>query len=103
MKRSTWAGSGISARMLLAVLVAQQQQGHHQAHVGDERERMRRVDRQRRQHREHPLHEPGVQPGHVVGGQRVRLAHLDAGVAQQAAQLAPDPLLLGQQRLGAHA
>ncbi len=31
----------------------------------------------------------------------LRLAHLDAGLAQQAAQFAPDPLLLGEQRLGA--
>ena len=29
----------------LPVLLAQQQQSHHEAHVGDERERMRRVDR----------------------------------------------------------
>ena len=72
MKRSTCAGSGISAAHAVPVLLALQQQRHHQAHVGDERERMRRVDRQRRQHREHPLHEPGVEPGPVVGGQRRR-------------------------------
>ena len=59
------------------------------------------IDRQRREHREHPLHEPGVEPLHVVGGEFVRLADLDAGLAQQAAQFAPHALLLGQQRLGA--
>ena len=56
----------------LAVFLAQQQQRHHQAHVGDERERMRRIDRQRGQDREHPLHEPGLQPGQVVVRQRLR-------------------------------
>ena len=85
----------------LPVLLAQQQQGHHQAHVGDERERMRRVDRERRQHREHPLHEPRVEPLHIVGRELLGLAHLDAGLAQQAAQFAPHPLLLGEQRFGA--
>ena len=85
----------------LPILLAQHQQGHHQAHVGDERERMRRVDRERRQHREHPLHEPRVEPFHIVGRKFLRLAHLDAGFAQQAAQFAPHPLLLGEQRFGA--
>ncbi len=66
---------------VLPVLLAQQQQGHHEAHVGNEREWMRRVDGERRQHREHPLHEPRVEPLHIVGRQLHRLAHLDAGLA----------------------
>ena len=50
----------------LAILLAQQQQGHDKAHVRDEREGMRRIDGERREHREHPLHEPALQPLHVV-------------------------------------
>ena len=66
----------------LPVLLAQEQQGDHKAHVGNERERMRRIDRQGREDREHAFHEPGVEPLDVLGGQFVGLADLDACLAQ---------------------
>ena len=79
------------------ILLAAQLERHDEAHVGNERERMRRVDRERRQHREGPRHEPGVKPGGVRVGQSGDLAYLDADSMQQNAQFTPYELLIGQQ------
>ncbi len=84
----------------LAVFQAGQMQHQGDAQIGDEGERMRRIDGQGRQDREHMLHEAGFQPLAVGLGQLDRLDHGNAGFAQFLAQHAPHPLLVGQQVLG---
>ena len=80
-----------------SVFGAHEEEGHDEAHVWNERERMRRIDRQRGQHGEHPLHEPGIQPGTIVVRQRVGLAQHDPGLAHLREQVGPDALLVGDQ------
>ena len=46
----------------VGVFVAMELEHHHQTHVWDEGEWMRRVDRQRREDGEHAFHEPMVEP-----------------------------------------
>ena len=78
-----------------------QLQHHDEAHIGDERKRMRRIDRQRRQHRENPLHEPGVEPVTVLGASdRRRRTARSRPRASKPPQLAPDALLVRRAALG---
>ena len=83
------------------VVIAQQPEHQPQAHVGDERERMRRIDRQRRQDRKDPFHEAGLEPGAILVVERVDAEHVDADRAQAGAELLPDALLVGEQGAGA--
>jgi hypothetical protein len=83
------------------VFVTTQLQGHDEAHVGDERKWVRRVDRERRQHWKRMLHEPAIEPGLFRIRQFGRIADLDAGFLQFIAQCQPPLLLTRHQRLGA--
>ena len=68
-----------------------------EAEIGDERERMRRVDRDRREHREDVAEEMILEPGALGLGQLLGLKHMDAGIGEQ--RFEPDPgllLLVGQ-------
>ena len=84
-----------------AILVARQAQHQHEAHVGDEREGVRRVDRQRGEHREDAFHEPGIEPEALAVAEAGGVAHDQAGLFQLAAQLLPDLELCGHQGFGA--
>ena len=55
-----------------------------EAAVGDERKRVRRVERQRRQHREQVGHEAFFEPGAVAGFEIGRRDHRDAGLGELA-------------------
>ena len=72
MKRSSVVGRRISAFICLAVRRAAQLQRDREAEIGDERERMRRIDRQRRQHREDVAQEVVVEPGALLLGEIAR-------------------------------
>ena len=69
--------------------------------VGDERERMRRVDRLRRQDREDLLAEMLVEPGLGLVVERLVADHADMPASASASlQRRPDRLLAGDQRVG---
>ena len=87
---------------VVLVCLAHQPERQHQAHVRDERKGMGRVDRERGQHREDPLHEPGLEPGAVGGGELHRLEHDQPGRLELLAQAAPDAVLLEHQRARPH-
>jgi len=59
-----------------------QLQADRKPQIGDERERMGRIDRQRRQHREDRLQELFLEPGHVGVDQRRRANDVDALLGQ---------------------
>ena len=83
------------------VFLPQQQQGHDEAHVGNEGERVCGIDGQWGQNGKHPLHEPRIQPVPVAFGQGGGLADLDPFFSQQSGQIPPHALLIGQQGFGA--
>ena len=89
----------------LAVRRADQVEDHRQPLVGHERERMRGIERLRGQDREDLVAEMVFEPRRVVGADRfvdlARSEHVDAGVGQIAAQVAPDAALILDQRVGA--
>ena len=68
---------------LLAVLAMAKLQGHREAEVGDERERMRRVDRQRGEHRENLFLEVLFQPDLLILGQGIAGYALDAFLVEK--------------------
>ena len=72
MKRLQRRRQAQQRRHALAVLEVAQLQRDREAEIGNERERMRRVDRQRRQHRENLLQEMVLQPGELVLGRAGR-------------------------------
>ena len=61
MKRSRLIGHA-HQRLHGAALLAGKLQGEREAEIGDERKRMRRVDRERRQHREDRIEEIALEP-----------------------------------------
>ena len=69
-----------------------------EAEIGNERERMRRIDRQRRQHRENVTQEIIVEPGLFLLGHVRAIDQDDPLVDQRRAQLAPLLLLVAGQR-----
>jgi hypothetical protein len=83
----------------LAVLGARQLQGDGEAEIGNERERMRRVDRERGQQRENVAEKIIFEPGFLRLGDVWGVDQRDAGLGERRAQLAPLRLLvLGQDR-----
>ncbi len=62
MKRSSRLGTRISAFMPRPSAGARKLQRDGEAEVGNERERMRRIDRERRQHREDVREEVVLEP-----------------------------------------
>ena len=79
----------------LAVAPANQLQGDGGAEIGNERERMRRVDGERRQHREDVAEEVILEPGPFGLRQAGSLGEDDALFEQDIPQFAPAPLLVG--------
>ena len=73
MKRFSADRQAQQRHHLLLVLAVCELQRDREAEIGNERERVRRVDRQRRQHREHLLEEMIFQPDHLVLGRARRL------------------------------
>src|SRR5438552_665757 len=65
--------------------------------IGDERERMRRIDRQRRQYREDVVEEMVFQPGLFGLGDFGAVDQDDIFLAQVFAQRAPARLLVGRE------
>ncbi len=61
----------------------------------DEREGMRRIDRERRQQRENVVEEMILDPGPLGLGDIAAIDENDADLGQDAAQIAPDRLLVG--------
>jgi hypothetical protein len=84
-----------------AVVATLQLQDGGEAAVGDERKRMRRVDRQRRQDREHLIDEVGVEPAPLDLREFVRIQHGNTGLAQIVLERRPDILLMAHQGRGA--
>ncbi len=70
-----------------------------EAQIGNERERVRRIDRQRRDHRQGVREKVIAQPFAFLGGQRVLIDQLHPFSGQQVLQLAPG-LLLGVHQVG---
>ena len=66
-----------------------------EAEARDEREGMRRVDRERRQQREDVVEEVILDPGSFGLGDVAAVDQNDADLGQHAAQIAPDRLLVG--------
>ena len=79
----------------LAVGNARQMQRHGKAEAGDERERMRRIDRQRRQQRENIVEEMILDPCPLGFGHVAAIDQNDSDLGENAAQIAPDRLLIG--------
>src|SRR6185437_3684831 len=77
----------------LAVALAGEMQRDRETEIGNERERMRRIDRERRQHREDVAQEIVLEPGAVALLERIALDQQDVLVGQLLAQLAPARLL----------
>ena len=100
MKRSTLRGMRISAFIGLPSLVRASCSAMREAEIGDERERMRRIDRERRQHREDLVEEMVLEPGRgrpccsVVARRPARCSARRSSLAQ----LAPARLLVAGQR-----
>ncbi len=63
MKRSIFCGTRISAFIALPSLVRASWKRDREAEIGNERKRMRRIDRERRQHREDVVQEIVFEPG----------------------------------------
>ena len=78
----------------LAVGDPRQVQRDGEAEARDERERMRRIDRQRRQQRENIVEEVILDPGPLGLGDVAAIDQNDADLGQDAAQVAPDRLLV---------
>ena len=91
---------GNQRRHRLAVALARQTQRQRETEIGNERKRMRRIDRQRRQNREHLLAEFHVEPGAIGVGQFVGAQDRDAGIAKLGAQRRPHLLLIADQPAG---
>ena len=81
-------------RHALAVLEVAQLQGDREAEIGNERKRMRRIDRQRGQNREYLLEEMIFEPGNLVLGELVGGDALDALLAQQREEVGQAVLLV---------
>ena len=69
-------------RIDLGPVLSAQFNHHGQGAIGNERERMRRVDRDRRQHGKQPIDEQLPQPNAVVAGQRLMVENGNAFAAQ---------------------
>ena len=78
----------------LAVLDARQLQGDREAEIGNERERMRRIDGERRQQREHMGKKMALEPGPLRLANIRTIDQRDAGLGECCAQLAPLCLLI---------
>ena len=78
----------------LAVGDPRQLQRDGEAEARDEREGMRRIDRQRRQQREDVVEEMILDPGSLGLGDIAAIDENDADLGQDAAQIAPDRLLV---------
>src|SRR4051812_28157600 len=68
-----------------------------EAEAWDERKRMRRIDRERRQQREDVMEEMILDPGPLRLGHLLAVDKDDPDVRQDAAQIAPDRLLVGRE------
>ena len=79
----------------LAVGHPRQLQRDGEAEARDERERVRRIDRQRRQQREDVAEEVILEPAALRLGEVVAVDQNDARLRQGGAQIAPDRLLVG--------
>ena len=79
--------------MIWDLVVAPQFDDHGQGPIGDERKRMRRVDRDRRQDRKQPIGEQLPQPGPIAARQCVMIEDQDAFGAQAFLQIRPASLL----------
>ena len=79
----------------LGLALADELQRDREAEVRDERERVRRIDRERRQHREDVVQEVVLEPGDLRLRQRRGLDEDDALMEEIVLELAPAPLLVG--------
>ena len=70
-------------------------QRNGEAEAGNERKRVRRIDRQRRQQRENVVEEVILDPGPFRLGDVTAIDHDNPGPGQIAAKIAPDCLLVG--------
>ncbi len=77
-----------------------QLKGQRETEIGNERERVRRIDRDRRQHREDFLAEQSLQIFHLVGAEVIRFVDHHVLGEQLLAQRLPLVLLLELQMLG---
>ncbi len=75
-------------------------QRHREAEIGDERERVGRVDGQRRQHRIDEIVEMALEPYALVLGQAGSVDHLDSVRLQRVQEGSPALLLVGHQHVG---
>ena len=76
---------------------ARELQRDGEAEIGNERERMRRIDRERRQHRKDVLQEMILEPGLLGLGDVGAVDQDDVFLAQVLAQRAPARLLVGRE------
>ena len=95
MKRSILPGMRISAFIGLPSDDPRQMQRDGEAEARDEREGMRRIDRQRRQQREDVVEEVILDPAPLRLGDVVAVDQHDARLGENGAQIAPDRLLVG--------
>ncbi len=82
----------------LAVAGAHELQRDREAEIGDERERMRRVDRERREQREHLTQEVILQPGLFLPGHIRSVNQRDFRRGELDAQFPPPRLLIAGER-----
>ncbi len=81
----------------LAVLGARKLQGDREAEIGNERERMRRIDRERGQQRKNVGEEIVFEPGLLRLGDVRTVDQHDAGIGERRPQFAPLRLLIFDQ------
>ena len=84
----------------LTVRLADQIEDHARSLVGDERERVRGIERLRRQDREDLLAEMGFEPGLGLALDRIGVEDMDAGLGEVGTDIGPHALLIVGQRLG---
>ena len=97
MKRSIFCGTRISAFIALPSLVRASCKRDGEAEIGNERERMRRIDRQRRQHREDVLQEVVLEPGAVAFFRLSASTSTMFAAFSSLAQFAPARLLVARE------
>ena len=94
MKRSIFCGMRISAFIALPSLGARKLQRDREGEIGNERERMRRIDGERRQQREHVGEEALLQPGALGLLEIAAVDQRHAGGGQRRPQFQPALLLI---------
>ena len=98
-RQRRWQHDQFAHRLVIGLAVQLEQDRHPQ--IGDERKRMRRIERLRGDDRQQLFGVKARQFGTFVAGDLEQFEHANRMIAQRHVQLAPQRLLIGHQRIGA--